>query len=368
MGLLGGLAVLLSACGGSPQSVLDPQGSFAERPDDLFRIVFWIAVAIFVLVQGLIIVTVVRFRDRGGEQLPEQVHGNTKLEIFWTVVPALILAAIAVPTVQLVFELDAPQPDSMTVEVVGHRWWWEFRYPGDQFGLQEDVVTANELVIPTGRTVRLEMTSQDPGASTDKAVIHSFWVPALAGKQDVVPGRISTLNLEADEPGRYLGQCAEYCGLSHANMRQRVVAKSPGEFDRWLAAQAEPAPTPEQGTQAFEGMRTFLTGACAGCHTVDGAEITVDGQSRTAQGRIGPDLTHLMSRREFAGAILDLYERDQDGDFTGTPHVENLRAWLDNPDNLKPMQATTNVGIGMPDVNLTDEEIDALVTYLVTLE
>ncbi len=349
-------ALALTACGATPQSALDPQGPFAERPDDLFQIVFWIAVVIFVLDQGLIIVAVVRFRDRGGDDLPEQIHGDTRLEIVWTIIPALILAVIAVPTVQLIFELDARPEEALTVEVIGHRWWWEFEYPAEALGTDEGIVTANELVIPTGRPVTLEMTAGDPGDSLQRAVIHSFWVPKLAGKQDAVPGRTTRLNLQTDEPGRYLGQCAEYCGLSHVNMRQRVVAKEPAAFDRWVQQQVQPAPEPE-GQRAQRGRDIFMTSACASCHTIDGTE---------AQGQEGPDLTHLMSRREFAGATLDLYRRDDRGNFTDEPHVENLRAWIRDPGELKPMRP--DFGVGMPDTGLTDSEVDAVVEYLVQLE
>ncbi len=139
------LGLVLTACGNAPQSALDPQGPFAQKPDDLFRIVFWIAVVVFVVVQGLILFTAVKFRaKKDDDTLPVQVHGNTKLEIFWTLIPAMILAGLAVPTVKMIFELDAKPENAMTIEVIGHRWWWEYRYPG------EDIITANELVIPAG--------------------------------------------------------------------------------------------------------------------------------------------------------------------------------------------------------------------------
>ncbi len=348
------LALVLSACGDSPQSALDPQGPYAQEPHDLIVYVFWIAAVVFVLVQGLIIVSIVRFRRRDEDDdgsLPVQVHGNTRLEIFWTVVPAVILAAIAVPTVQMIFSIsDEPEdPDTLTVEVIGHRWWWEFYYP------EYDIYTANEMAIPTETPVRLEMTAADPARSVDEGVLHSFWIPPLAGKQDVVPGQTTFLNMEANEPGRYLGQCAEYCGLSHVNMRARVVAMEPGDgpegFDTWVDNQQQPAVEPEEGSLAAEGARLFGElgdgrQSCVACHQVFNGE----GERSPMQG---PDLTHFASREEFAGAIVERTD-------------ENLRRWLDDPSEVKPMRPQRQ--LGMPDLNLEEDEIDALVAYLQTLE
>ncbi len=343
---LAGLAVLLAACSGE-QNALAPAGPFAQGPQDLIVWVFGIAVVVFVLVQGLILYTSWRYRRReGDDSMPEQVHGNTKLEIVWTLIPAMILAAIAVPTVQLIFEqMDEPEGDVLTVEVIGHRWWFEYYYP------DYDIYTANEMAIPTDMPVRLEMTATDLARSPDLGVIHSFWIPRLAGKQDLVPGHTTYLNLQADEPGRYLGQCAEYCGLSHVNMRARVVAMEMADFETWVAEQQAPAAVPAAGTLEARGRELFgdlgARQACASCHQVWEGE----GLRGPAQG---PDLTHLWSREEFAGAIHDL-----------TP--ENLRAWLADPNSMKPMQYEVN-GIGMPNLNLTDDELDALTAYLETLD
>lgn len=346
-------ALAVTACGAEPQSALDPKGPFARKPDDLWQLVFVIAIVVFVIVMGLIVYTIVSFRERPDDTaLPVQTHGNTRLEIMWTVIPALILAGIAVPTVQTIFELDAEPADALTVQVIGHRWWWEYRYPG--MGPDGgDIVTANEMVIPVDTPVRLEMTAQEQGTAQN-AVIHSFWIPKLAGKQDVVPGRITTLNLQADEEGRYLGQCAEYCGLSHANMRARVEAVSSADFEQWLADQAQPAAEPE-GDLAREGKQVFFRegSSCVGCHTLNARDV-----ERPAEGITGPNLTHLMSRQEFAGAIFELNE-------------ENLTAWLENPSAMKPMRP--DFGVGMPDLfDETDpeaqREIEALVAYLLSLQ
>jgi cytochrome c oxidase subunit 2 len=356
--LLLALALAVVACGEAPQTVLDPAGEYAAGPDQLFRWVLLIALGVFVLVQGLIIYAVVKFRERKDDpSLPVQVHGNTKLEIFWTVIPALILAGIAVPTVQSVFELAETPDDAITVEVIGHRWWWEYRYP-DHGGF----ATANELVIPKDVPVKLEMRAEEAGSSQG-GVIHSYWIPALAGKQDVVPGRITTLNLQADETGVFLGQCTEYCGLSHGNMRQYATVVEQGEFDQWVEEQNQPAAEPtdelaQRGKELF-GALPGRERACASCHAIRGTD---------AQANIGPDLTHLMSREKYAGAILDLYvpaEEDTDISWTDEVDTELLAEWLRNPGELKAMQP--GAGYGMPDLNLDEDEIEALVAYLTTL-
>jgi cytochrome c oxidase subunit II len=353
--VLGLGAVLgLAACSGD-QSALDPAGPYAQAPHDLIRWVFLLALVVFVFVQGLIIYSVVKFRRKPDDDgsLPVQVHGNTRLEIVWTVIPAVILALIAVPTVQGIFnQMAEPEDeDAITVQVIGHRWWWEFEYDADAFGLDETIYTANELVIPEGVPVRLEMTAADNQRSPDRGVVHSFWIPRLAGKQDVVPGQTTFLNLQADETGRYIGQCAEYCGLSHVHMRLRAEVRSAEDFETWLEEQSTPAEEPTDGLAA-EGAALFADlgdgrQACIACHQV----YTEGGTRSPGQG---PDLTHLFSREEFAGAILELNE-------------ENLRAWLADPDAIKPMQYEVN-NIGMPNLDLSEDELDALVAYLMTLQ
>lgn len=367
-GLLAALAVLLAACSGE-QSYLDPAGPYAQKPDDLFMLTFWIALVVFVVVNGLIIYTVIKYRaKKDDDSLPVQTHGNTRLEIFWTVIPALILAGIAVPTVQQIFDL-AEEPDgAVEVQVVGHRWWWEYRYPGT------GIVTANELVIPVDTPVRLSMTSEDPAA--DSGVVHSYWIPKLAGKQDVVPGRVVNLNLQADETGRYYGQCAEYCGLSHVNMRNRADVVTQQEFQQWIADQQAPAAEPEPGTLAADGRDLFFGNeeegvnqlSCVGCHNIRTERATGE---TAASSMTGPDLTHLMSRKEFAGAIFDLYVREDPDDrtspFTDEVNTEQLRAWIQDAPSQKAMRPEQ--GYSMPSfTNLTDEQIDALVAYLTTLE
>ena len=263
--------LVLSACAGPdrldlesvvaselPQNSLDPAGPDARQIDNLWWLVFWIATAIFVVVQAALLYAVIRFRRRKGEDRPvKQVHGNTRLEIVWTIIPAVLLAAIAIPTVATLFDVRSepdPEENALQIEVIGHQWWWEFHYP--EYGF----TTANEIHIPAGRPVYLTMTSED--------VIHSFWVPRLAGKRDVVPGRATHLAIEADEPGLYLGQCAEFCGLAHADMRHRVFADDEADFEAWAQAQSQPVVIPTEGAAA-DGWETFQL-LCSSCHAIDG--------------------------------------------------------------------------------------------------
>jgi cytochrome c oxidase subunit 2 len=339
--------VALAGCAkDAPQDSLRPAGPIAQKIDNLFMPIFWFAVVpIFLLVNGLIIVTVIRHRHRPGRPEPVQVHGNTKLEIGWTAAPALILLFVAVPTINTIFDLSRePKRDVVKVNVFGHMWWWEYQYP------QLGVSTANELHIPTGRPVRLTLQSIEPGIPAAKGeqfaqgVIHSFWVPRLAGKQDVVPGRKNKLTLQADKPGTYPGQCAEYCNLSHANMRLKVMAMAPADFDAWVAAQKRSAAEPTSGPAA-EGFKLFQQKGCIGCHTLQGVQ--------GATARVGPNLTHLMSRTTFAGAMFEI-----------TP--DNLKKWVADPPAMKPMRPEQ--GTGMPDLGLSDQEVEQVVAYLGTLK
>ena len=340
--------LVLAACAtDAPQDALDCAGPVCQRADDLFRPVFWIAVAIFVIVEGAIVFAAIKFRDRPGREEPRQVHGNTKLEFAWTLIPALLMAGVAVPTVYTIID-SAPALDSgdLEVTVVAKQWWWEYEYlnAGDI-----PFFTANELVIPTGRSVFLNLTSDD--------VIHSFWIPRLAGKQDVVPGRTNTLELEASEPGFFEGQCAEFCGISHANMRLRVRAVDPATFDAWVNDQIQPAQVPSDpnaraGMDLFFGEPVGATNACIQCHAIRGTE---------ALARVGPDLTHFASRTWYAGTYLRLL----DDDLTLTDGAQDqLHAWIKNTRALKP-------GVRMPpfeDLGLTDDQIDLLVAYLLSLK
>lgn len=335
-------AILLASCGRveQPLNSFDSRGPIAERINELFWPVFWGAAVIFVLVQGALLVAVFLFRERKGKERPEpkQIAGNTRLELIWTVVPTIILAAIAVPTISTLFELaDCPR-DVMEVEVIGHQWWFEFRYP------DSGVVTANVMVIPEDTEVCAKMTSDD--------VLHNFWIPKLAGKRYLVPGQETEQRLYADDPGEYWGHCAEFCGLSHARMRARVVAMTSTDFDAWTANQLLPAVTPAPGSEAERGMEVFLGGTCIGCHIIDGAN-NPDPETLTVPA---PNLTHFASRGVFAGATLPAQL-----DPTRADWEAGLRLWLADPPTWKP-------GSFMPELGLTADEIDALVAYLSTLE
>lgn len=323
------LTFLLAGCANSslPQDALDPRGPFSEKTFRLAMPVFAVAGVVFVLVEGLVIFSAIKFRRRSDDESPVQVHGNVKAEIGWTIAPAVVLVIVGIFTVGTIIDLDrVPKgPDVLKVDVTGHRWWWEYSYP------DQKVVTANELHIPTGTDVALTLHSKD--------VIHSFWPPKLAGKIDVIPNHENHMTINADHPGTYYGQCAEFCGISHANMRLRVIAHTPADFERWVKANAAPPDQPAaDNPDAVAGQALFRAKGCASCHTVRGYSA----------GVVGPDLTHLQGRKVFAGALFDLNEK-------------NLRRWLRNPPGEKP-------GSIMPNLNLTEAEITSLIAYLDTLK
>lgn len=319
-------AVLAGGCASNaPQDTLKPRGPVARQLDNLFDPVVLIGAVFFFLVQGLVLFAAIRYRARSDEDAPKQIHGHIPLEITWSVVPAIILLFVGIGTVVTILDINRvdASKDVLQVEVIGHQWFWEYRYT------ESGVVTANELHIPAGRKVQIALKSID--------VIHSFWPPALAGKVDVVPGRVNHMVIQADAPGTFLGQCAEFCGLSHSRMRLRVVADSPDDFEQWLREQAA-GPDATGGGLAAEGAALFQSRGCAGCHTIKGL----------SEGKIGPDLTHLMSRETFAGSIFDLND-------------QNLRKWLRNPQKQK----AGNL-MKLP-VALTEGEITRVIAYLQTL-
>ena len=347
VGLSLGAALLLASCAGEdlPQDFLAPEGPVARAQDKLWDQVFPVAVAVFVLVEALLLFVMVRFRAKPDDTtIPKQTHGNAKLEVAWTIVPALILAFIAVPTVQLIFDLAAKPVGALEIRVVAKQYWWEFEYTGEE---GKGVVTANEMVIPVGRPVHLTMesTGQQPVPNPkDPGVIHSFWVPKLAGKQDIIPGQTRELTLEAENPGvTYSGQCAEFCGLSHANMRLAVIAVEPAEFTAFIEEQSTPQEVPTSG-DAARGAELFKDQTCIACHAISG----YDG----AEARVGPDLTRFAQRQKFAGYMIDNDINDS---------AENVSAWLKDPQAVKP-------GAQMPNLGLSDTDVTDLVAYLRTLQ
>jgi len=364
------LFLLLGACASdAPQDTLDPKGPIARQIDDLVNPVFLVAAVVFVIVEFGTLAMVLKFRKRRGEDdddLPAQTHGNTKLEIGWTVLPAAILAVVAVGTIGTLININSRDDAAMTVRVEGQQWWWRYSYDVDGDGRFEDEEpsTGTDLVIPAGVDVELEIHSND--------VIHSFWIPSLNGKKDAVPGRTHTLTLNADEPGTYVGQCTEFCGLSHAYMRQRAVALPQDEFDDWLANQATEAEEPEEGTEAALGAELFTT-QCSRCHVARGIndEEWADEGDKTLVAGEAPELTHFATRGAFAGGTYNLWE-DLDGDdiveydeIGGELNRIDLEAWLRNPPGQKPMAPEAR---GMPNLQLQEEQIDQLVAFLQTLD
>jgi cytochrome c oxidase subunit 2 len=401
------LVAFVAACSnGHPDSVFHSRTEFNREVGHLFDYLLWAGTIVFVLVEAILLYTLFRFRHRAGQRAPEQVHGNTKLEILWTIIPALILVIIAVPTVKTIFSTQAPaRSDALQVEVIGHQWWWEFRYP--QYG----AITANELYLPIDRTVNFTLKTQD--------VIHSFWIPSLGGKRDLISNHTNYLWFTPDSANAnaWNGFCAEYCGASHANMRFRVYTIPAAQFEGWVQHTAAPAtfavpapgqtaantpaptqavanaPSPVQAVaqagytgfsrdsmQAYavpntpipdgltfdeslqgdpsRGAQLLSTGigACLGCHTIKGNPSMV--------GQIGPNLTHLGSRNTIGAG---LYPNDR----------KHLALWIKNARRMKPGILMPTLGLNeydpvmksqMKTGGLTDQQIADIVAYLEALK
>jgi cytochrome c oxidase subunit 2 len=406
-------ALLLGACSGQyPNSTFTDHTDFNRDARGLWNLMIWLGIGVFVFVEALLVYVMIRYRRRPNDPEPEHVHGNTKLELAWTVLPAFVLVIIAVPTVRSIWKFQSGAPaNALQVDVIGHQWWWEFRYP------EQNIVTANELYIPTGRPVNFVLRSAD--------VIHSFWIPNLGGKRDVVSNRTNHLWFTPDSVGTqaYNGSCNEYCGASHANMRFRAYTVSPDEFDRWVAGQQAnavfpapaaapatapatgaaaaatqvavqtPAPAPaagwvfpaEQlpahvkpqtpipagltiaddvlaGGDAQRGFQLYSRSACIGCHKVRG--------NPSSLGVIGPELTHLASRHTVGAG---LFPND----------ARHLALWIKNARKMKPMAlgAASMPTLGLNEIDpilktpvtasmggLTDQQIADIVAYLMSLK
>ena len=278
---------------------------------------------IFLLVTSFIVYSLMKYRWREGEADPEQVAGQGTVELVWTVVPLCIVVLLFILTVKTMGESDpgpAPKPDLI---VIGHQWWWEVRYPNS------GVVTANEIHIPTGQPLSVELESVD--------VLHEFWVAQLARKMTTVPGHPNYIWLEADAAGSYPGSCSEFCGTEHAWMRFTVIAQSPADFAAWQRSQLQPS-VPPMDAQAVDGEHLFMQMSCVNCHAIAGTP---------AQARVGPDLTHLAGRTQIGAGLLD-----------NSP--DNLRTWLRNPQLAKP-------GVEMPNFEFSDQQLTMLTDYLETL-
>jgi cytochrome c oxidase subunit 2 len=336
--LLWPVALLLAGCGGPQQSALNSAGAQAGRIETLWWFFLWLLAAIFVIVMAVLLLALAR-RRRGIEQEPlEATHrpsANTERKLTRSVTAATIISVVillglivvSISTGKAISGLGDTK-NGMTVEVIGNQWWWYVRYLNDQAG--SIVVTANEIHIPVGRPVMIR------GGSND--VIHSFWVPNLHGKRDLIPSRVTTEWIEADRPGRYRGQCAEFCGVQHAHMALWVVAETPEQFDAWMRRQLQPSVVPADA-QKQRGQQVFLNNACVFCHAITGT---------TAAGQVGPDLTHFASRLTIAAGTL--------------PNTKgNLGGWIADPQNIKP-------GNHMATVPLPSGDVEPLLDYLESLQ
>ncbi len=313
--------VLVGGCGSGSSSILDSRGNEARHIAGAWWVMFGLATFVYVVVAGFIVTAIVR--GRKARRPDSRISDGAFVWIGGIVVPALILLVIAVVTVDTTAALRKPGRHPLRVDVRGEDWWWDVRYPGT------GIRTANELHLPVGRPIELRLTSDN--------VIHSFWVPQIGGKVDVIPGQPNYFRFTIERTGLYRGQCAEYCGLQHANMAVYVHADPPGLFERWEAAHAQP-PSEPASELAAQGAVVFQRVACAGCHTIRGTQ---------AVGTRGPDLTDVASRRTLAAGALANNER-------------NLRRWIHDPQRYKP-------GALMPPVPLSNDDLTKIVAYLMSL-
>jgi cytochrome c oxidase subunit II len=399
LGVVGALG--LSACASdAPQDTWKPAGENAQKIHDLQWPIFMVAGVVGVIVLAFIAFIVMKFRDRG-QAMPEQTHGKAWLEYLFIAIPAVILTTIAIPTVGVVMALADTDDTECIINVTGQQWWWEYDYPVSADGTicgftpstaeASPIITSGQVVIPTGTKVLLRGTSRD--------VIHSYWIPRLNGKRDMVPGRVHYLRLQSDTPGIYAGQCTEFCGLSHANMRMETIALEPADFQRWLDNELEPYAAPAEGSLAAEGEATYIA-QCARCHQVNGLvddrgtddpsddTLVVSYPDQFVYSGAAPNLTNLMGRNTFAGATYDLLTDECRADVWeadpsqfGDRYLEGvtedclneieLREWLRNSPAKKPMYAdpemlseTDGKTRGMPYLALSEDQIDQLIAYL----
>lgn len=331
--------LLTSACTAVPivpahtPSALNPQGPAAARIASLWWVMFGFGTAIFVLVVVLLFAALLRRRRASHDTEPDSRGGDTGRN--WPILggialPFVVLAIVFGYNLYTLAAVENPgTKPAIKIEVVGRRWWWEVNYP------DQGIVTANEIHIPVGVPVEIKLQSAD--------VIHSFWVPELHGKMDLIPTRINYITIQANRAGVYRGQCAEFCGLQHAHMGLMVIAQNEGDFDQWVQAQQQPATTPTDQT-ALQGQKVFMSAGCVFCHTVRGLE---DKSIDRSAIDLGPDLTHLSSRLTIAGASL-------------TDNRGNLAGWIVDAQHLKP-------GSLMPTMYLNSQDLQALLAYLETL-
>jgi cytochrome c oxidase subunit 2 len=355
-------ALFLSSvsCSKTGQSTWEAFGPVAQKQLDLFNVLLWVMVAVFIVVEGVLLYAIIRYRRKPGDEKPPQIHGNTSLEVILTIIPTILVLALGIWSVFTLFEIDKPPangPDALHVNVTGHQWWFEFEYP--DAGNGKHIITANDLRIPVDRPITLSLESDD--------VIHSFWIPKLAGKLDMVPTHINEMwiqassdKLDEDLPVSLYGVCAELCGLGHALMRFRVTVMEQAQFDSWAA---DYGPPPTNTAKAKKGQQVFAAN-CTLCHNIDGPDDPSLAKSRLEGFLTGgditpvpaPNLTDLRTRSTLAAGIIDLSET-------------NLRNWIHDPESLKPGNYMSERAVLYQNgtADLSDEEIDALVGYLLDL-
>ncbi len=358
-GLSIAVLLLVAGCSTDRQSTWDPLGPVAEKQLELFNVLLWVMVAVFVAVEGLMLYTIIRFRKRPGVE-PSQSHGNLPLEITWTVIPTILVLGLGIWSVFTLFEIDKPpssEQNVLEVNVTGHQWWFEFEYPDAGGGKR--ITTANELKIPVDRAINLNLYSDD--------VLHSFWLPKLAGKLDMVPTHKNVMWFKADStkignlPTILYGQCAELCGVSHALMRFQVKVLSEEDYASWVANYSAPQPLT---SAAEKGKLTFAIN-CQMCHTISGPDDPLAARALMDSFLTGnesalvlaPNLTDLRTRLTIGAGLLDL-------------NVENLRDWIIDPSELKPGNNMSNRAPAYRDghVSLSEEEVQGLIEYLLQLQ
>ena len=360
-------SILFAACGENSPSILNTAGPVAANESFLFWVILIVSSIVFLGVEGALVYSIIRFRERPGMPNPRQLHGNTTLELLWTAIPTVILLVVLVFTIRGLLQVapesepvaSAAQP-KIEVTAIGHQWWWEFHYS------EWNITTADSMHVPVGTTVHVNLFSNN--------VIHSFWVPALTGKTDVIPGHANMKWFVADKVGTYTGICAEYCGTQHANMRFNVVVDTQDSFKTWVSGQQQNAVTPAAGTLADQGLQEFKN-ACTSCHGivgvdnagfVDTSKTCVDSippnPNDTAKNcPIGPNLTHFGGRNLIAGGVLENNKAQCDPNDPQLLEHCNLAKWLNDPQGVKP---GNDMAIGQ----LNHDQIKGLVAYLESLQ
>lgn len=334
--LIGFSGCWVSVLGGpsSTTNIFRPLSEPAQEIKETSILVLAVCGVIFAIVAGLLVYTLIRFRHRKGDEgsEPPQIYGSNQIETAWTVLPILIVFVLILVTSRTIADIQGRKqtPSAVHSTVVGHQWWWEIRYP------ELGIVTANELHVPASTPEKRQPTFLKLQSAD---VAHSFWVPQLSGKTDLIPNRTNQMWIAPTEPGTYLGNCAEYCGTQHARMLLRVIVHPPAEFEKWVKEQQQAA---VEDASAIEGRKLFLANSCVSCHAIRGPS------TEGAQGVFGPDLTHLMSRQTLASGAAPLSH-------------DTLRAWVRDPQQIK-------VGCLMPNMQITDKEVDQIVAYLETLK